>query len=208
MIRWIDTMDAGSVLWDIGANVGVFTLYAAMRRKAQVLAFEPSAANYYVLTRNICLNNLTARATAYCVALSGATELGVLNIGSSELGGAMSQFGRSGEKSRYWTGGDSDAHGMVGMTVDDFIERFNPPFPTHLKMDVDGLEWPILQGATRTLADPRLQSAMIELSLTDTEERERALRLLAASGLRFISHGEVQGTATEKAANHLFERTA
>jgi hypothetical protein len=30
-LEWIDTMVPGSVFWDIGANVGVLTLYAATR---------------------------------------------------------------------------------------------------------------------------------------------------------------------------------
>lgn len=206
MIRWLDGLPPEAVLWDIGANVGVFTLYAAVARRARVLAFEPSAANFHVLARNVSLNQLNDRVTAYCVALSGTTELGVLNVGSTVMGAAMSQFGKAGEMSRYWMGGNSAAHGMVGITVDEFIERFQPAFPTHLKMDVDGLEWPILQGAVKTLRDPRLRAAMIELSLTNQAERDQAMKLLADAGLRFVAHGEAQGTETEKAANHLFVR--
>ena len=43
-------------------------------------------------------------------------------------------------------------------TVDDFIVRFAPRFPTHIKIDVDGLEAQILEGARNTLADTRLKS--------------------------------------------------
>jgi hypothetical protein len=73
-------------------------------------------------------------------------------------------------------------------------------------MDVDGLEWPILQGAVKTLRDLRLRSAMVELSLTNHEERDRAMKHLADSGLRFVAHGDAQGTETDRAANHLFVR--
>jgi FkbM family methyltransferase len=207
MIRWIDGMDKDTVLWDIGANVGVFSLYAAVRTHCAVLSFEPSAANVFVLARNIQLNHLNERVTAYCVALSGATELGILNLASEAIGAALSQFGKAGETSRYWSGNsESAAHGMVGFTIDDFIARFNPHFPTHIKMDVDGLELPILQGATNTLRDPRLRAAMVELSLTNREERDQAMALLEDMGLKFVSQGDEQGTASENAANHLFER--
>lgn len=207
MLRWMDGIEKDGVLWDIGANVGVFSLYAAVRTNCTVLCFEPSAANFFVLVRNIQLNHLNERVTAYCVALSGATELGVLNLASEAMGEAMSQFGKAGEVSRYRTDDRQSAgHGMLGFTVDDFIARFNPPFPTHIKMDVDGLEWPILRGATNTLRDRRLRAAMVELSLTDREEHERAMALLEGSGLKWVSRGDSQGTATEKAANHLFER--
>ena len=206
MIRWLDGLPPEAVLWDIGANVGVFTLYAAVARRARVLAFEPSAANFHVLARNVSLNQLNDRVTAYCVALSGTTELGTLNVASPDMGTAMSHFGKAGEMSRYWSGGGGASHGMVGLTVDEFIERFQPSFPTHLKMDVDGLEWPILQGAVKTLRDPRLRSAMVERSLTQHAERNQAMAWLAAAGLKFVAHGEAQSGGDEQAANHLFVR--
>jgi hypothetical protein len=73
-------------------------------------------------------------------------------------------------------------------------------------MDVDGLEWSILQGATRTLGDSRLRAAMVELSLSNPGERDQAIALLQTVGLSLVSQGETQGTETGKAANHLFER--
>ena len=205
-IAWLDTLGDRDVLWDVGANVGVFSLYAAALRRCHVLAFEPSAANFFVLTRNVQINQLSDRLTAYCVALSGASGLGVLNLDSPELGTAMSQFGRPGEVSRYSSGATPVTHGMIGFTVDEFIGRFSPLFPTHLKLDVDGLEWPILQGARHTLRDPRVRSVIVELSLTQTAERDRATALLAECGLQFIARGESQGAAGEQAANHRFDR--
>jgi FkbM family methyltransferase len=209
MIPWLDGLTQNSVLWDIGANVGVFSLYAAKVRKCTVLAFEPSAANFHALTRNIELNDASTRVTSYCVALAGRSGTGQLNLWSPLMGSAVSHFGERGDKSRYWQGHDGAAsHGMVGFTVDDFLEQFGPPFPTHLKLDVDGLEWPILQGATRTLRDPRLRSAMVEITLTHDEERTDAIRLLEGAGLKLVAQGIVQGTGGEQAANHLFERSA
>ena len=207
MIRWIDGFDSDAVFWDIGANVGVFSLYAAFRTQCTVLAFEPSAANFFLLARNIRLNGLQRRVSAYCMALSGTSSLGMLNLSSEAMGTAISQFGKAGEMSRYWNSeGEGAAHGMIGFAVDDFIARFNPPFPTHIKMDVDGLEWSILQGAAATLRDSRLRAAMVELTLTNRDERARAIDLLETSGLAFVSQGDNQGTATEQAANHLFVR--
>jgi FkbM family methyltransferase len=206
MIRWINSFSNNEVMWDIGANVGVFGLYAAVTKQARVLAFEPSAANFFVLSRNVSLNDLNDRFQAYCIAFAGDTELGSLTGGADMLGGAMSQFGKAGEKSRYWMGGNVSSHGMIGLTMDEFVTRFNPLTPTRLKIDVDGLEWPILQGARRTLSNPQLQSAMIELSLSNKEERSRAIELLDSCGLRFIENGEPQGSGSEWAANHLFTR--
>src|SRR5262249_6458051 len=162
--------------------------------------FEPSAANFHVFSRNVSLNRLNDRVSGYCLAFAGATELGALNIDSPALGSALNQFGKTGEKSRYGNGSAGTAQGMLGMTVDEFIERFQPLFPTYIKMDVDGLELPILQGAVRTLSDPRLRAAMIELSLTHTDERSQGMALLEAAGLKLVELGQPQGTETEQAA--------
>lgn len=206
MIAWLDGLSAGDVLWDVGANVGVFSLYAASRAGCRVLAFEPSAPNYYVLARNILLNRLDARIQAYCIALAGETTLGSLNLAGPGLGLALGHFGQPGATSRYVPGAGDCRHGMVGFTVDEFIERFRPPFPTHFKMDVDGLEWPILLGGRATLSDRRVRSAMIELSVSDPDERARALAFLGECGLRLVSMGPEQSLAGQSAANHLFVR--
>jgi FkbM family methyltransferase len=206
-IAWLDSLGKDSVLWDIGANVGVYSLYAACCRRCRVIAFEPSAANFHVLTRNIDLNKASDRITAYCLALSGTTHLGVLNLASASMGTALSQFGQPGDRSRYWSDqAPTASHGMVGFTVDDFIAQFPIAFPTHVKLDVDGLEWPILEGASGMLQDPRLQSVMVELTSTNEAERISAVALLKECGLELASRGEVQETGTEKAANHLFVR--
>jgi FkbM family methyltransferase len=206
-IQWIDGFEAGAVFWDIGANVGVYSLYAAIRKNVSVLSFEPSAANFHVLSRNIQLNQLGGQVTAYCIALSGRTELGVLNMSSPSMGAAISQFGQPGEMSPYWEGHTQAAvHGTIGFSIDDFIAHFDPPFPNYLKMDVDGLELPILRGAQRTLRDSRLQSMIVELSVSNKDENRIAQSLLEEAGFRFVSRGATQGTQTESAANHLFER--
>jgi FkbM family methyltransferase len=206
-IRWIDSFERNDVFWDVGANVGVFSLYAA-RRGVRVLAFEPSAGNYMILCKNVELNSFESWVVPYCVALAGQTGLGVLNSPTHELGAALHQFGGEGEISRYWKGGKcSCAQGMIGFTIDDFIAQFQPPFPTRLKLDVDGLEEPILHGALRTLRDPRLQSVMAELTISDVVERNRAIACLSDAGFYLVMCGEVQESRGESAANHFFART-
>ena len=205
-IRWIDQFENKAVFWDIGANVGVYSLYAAMRKDATVLAFEPSAANFYVLSHNIQLNNLSDNVTAYCIAFSNHTQLGVLNLAEPEMGGALSQFGRVSETSRYANNGHSMPQGTLGFTIDEFVARFRPSLPTHIKLDVDGLELPILAGAKEILCNPRLRSLMVELTLTHKSERDEAIELLKSTGLHFVSQGREQGRGPEHGANHLFER--
>jgi FkbM family methyltransferase len=205
-IQWINGFRAGDVLWDIGANVGVFSLYAATRRNVQVLAFEPFAPNFAILSQNIFINGLEKRVVPYCVAFASTTELGVLNSPSREVGSSLHQFGTPGEVSPYWNGAVSNAQGVVGYTVDDFIAQFDPPFPTHIKLDVDGLEWPIVRGATKTLHDRRLRSVMAELNLNDVAELERVRNLFLAAGFERPDLGQEFALNGQQARNHFFNR--
>ena len=53
-IAWIDSFQPGSVFWDIGANIGSYALYAALRRDVKVVAFEPAAVNYFLTGGPYC----------------------------------------------------------------------------------------------------------------------------------------------------------
>jgi FkbM family methyltransferase len=205
-VAWLNGLGQDDVLWDIGANVGVFTMYAAAARGARVLAFEPSAPNFFVLTRNLQLNGLSERVTAYCLAVAERTELATINLDSADLGAAMSQFGAAGDTSRYSDAALPLTHGMAGVSIDDLIERFGAPRPTAIKIDVDGLEWPILRGGERTLALAGMRSVLVELSVTRHAERNQAIQWLRERGLMLASTGAPQGSGGEQAANHLFVR--
>jgi FkbM family methyltransferase len=205
-IAWLNGLSANDVLWDIGSNIGVFALYAAAERRVRVIALEPSAANFFVLTRNVQLNALSERITAYCLAAAEQTGLGTINLDGADPGGAMSQFGAAGDASRYSTAVTPLMHGMVGVSIDDLAERFGTPLPTALKIDVDGLEWPILRGGARTLSHPGVRSVMVELSLSHDAERNQAIGWLRDRGLVLASTGATQGSGGELAANHLFVR--
>jgi FkbM family methyltransferase len=206
-IRWIDDFRPDDVFWDVGANVGVYSLYAASHNRVTVLSFEPSAANYYVLTKNIQLNELGSHITAYCLAFAAQTQLGVLNIQSNAMGSALSQFGGVGDRSLYWrTDARPAFHGMLGYSIDEFIRCFSPPFPNHLKLDVDGLEIQILEGAQNTLRDARLRSVLVELNLGADGDEAATMRILADAGLRPVAKGDVQKSDLGQTANFVFAR--
>lgn len=69
-LEWINAMPDGAVLWDVGANVGLYSVYAAKKRNCKIWAFEPSVFNLELLARNIYLNNLTDRVCIVPIALS------------------------------------------------------------------------------------------------------------------------------------------
>ena len=184
-LTWIDSFTPGDVFWDLGANVGVYSLYAAIERQAKVLAFEPSAANYWVLNRNIQLNHADRQINAYCFALAGGMRLGVFNMADVDPGGACYRFDGSLDEIDYPCVGLRPVmyhQAMISFSIDQFIDCFGPPFPNHVKIDVDGTEEQILSGGVRTLGDPRLKTLLVEVE-DKRGQRERIDELTAQAGL-------------------------
>ena len=68
---WIDTyFQENEILFDVGANFGQVSLYAALSRKVKSLTFEPAISTFYVLDRTIYLNGQSKRIEAYNIAIS------------------------------------------------------------------------------------------------------------------------------------------
>lgn len=86
-LDWIDSLAEGSVLWDIGANIGLYSIYAAKARNCRVYAFEPSVFNLELLAKNIFLNGLQNRITIVPIALSDSLAVNTFRMSNTELGG-------------------------------------------------------------------------------------------------------------------------
>ena len=161
-LAWIDALPDDSCLWDVGANIGVFSLYAGLRPKARVLAFEPSGSSFAVLNRNIELNNIPDRVVAYCIAFSEKSVLDVLNMTVTTAGHSMHGFGT--KVDQFDKSIDTKfCQGTIGFSIDDFVTMFSPPLPTHLKIDVDGIEADILRGGLNTLSARSVKSMIVEI---------------------------------------------
>jgi len=160
-LEWIDAMQPGSVFWDIGANVGVLTLYAATRGDIEVWAFEPAAVNYYNLVANCELNRLEKRIR--CFQLGFSDTFGVANLHVSQLMSAQSFTFKESKKLN--AGGRRTFPSLQAVpifTIDDFIRRHGAPCPNYIKIDVPGLTQEIFAGAEHTLAQPALREIQVE----------------------------------------------
>jgi len=186
-IDWIDSFKKEDILWDIGANIGCYSLYSA-KKGNHVISFEPSAANYFLLQKNIEYNRLDKTIHAFCVALSDTSEYGYLNMSSLQMGGSISYFGDSAKIIEY---ADVSydvkfSQGMICFSIDEFIRYYNIPCPNHIKIDVDGIENKIVRGAKHTLKDPNLKSLLIELDFDHPENSEEIIEVLEESGFILI----------------------
>ena len=182
-IEWIAGFAAEEVLLDIGANVGMYSLWAAKTRGVDVFAFEPESQNYAILNRNIQLNGLDAKIRAYCIALSDRAGYDKLFLSAFGAGGSCHTFGASldfANRPRV----APFAQGCVSAKLDDLVATGMIPVPTHIKIDVDGLEPQIVSGARTTLSDPRVRSVLVEIN-TNLDEHWDVVDVLIASGFDY-----------------------
>ncbi|PSJ17075.1 FkbM family methyltransferase [Nitrosomonas supralitoralis] len=180
-LDWLDSFEPGSCYFDIGANIGQYSLYPAKKygNTVQVFAFEPQSNNYYALNKNIYLNNLGNHILSYCVAVSGRSEFSKLYIPKFIPGGNRSQFGHEDLENMKMPA--THIQGMFGVTLDDLCGQWGFPCPNYMKIDVDGIEISILEGASAILANPALRSVIVELG--SKVEQERAIVIMKQAGL-------------------------
>jgi FkbM family methyltransferase len=192
-IEWIESVvRAGDVFYDIGANVGAYSLVAAKKPggAARVFAFEPSYVNLASLCANILTNDAVDQITPVPVALSNASELTVFRLRTLEPGGARHTLGHRASAE----GPTLYAQPAMTFGLDDLVQRFGLPLPHHIKLDVDGGELAVLEGAARTLSSPTLRSMLIEVSTSMSNEVTQALEPL---GLRLEAREHVRNRAGE-----------
>jgi len=174
-VRWIEeSVRPGDVLYDVGANVGSYTLIAAAQpaENLRVVAVEPGYASYAALCDNVALNGFESTVTPLPVVLSDRTGLADLAYRNVEPGAAEHQLQRGASAAYHQP--------VLSFRLDDLVSKIGLPAPTLLKIDVDGAEVPVLAGAPLTLASTDLRSVLVEVRRDLTNE---VVRLLEEAGL-------------------------
>ncbi|NJN39801.1 MAG: FkbM family methyltransferase [Gammaproteobacteria bacterium] len=207
-IEWIASFAPDDVLADIGANVGMYTIWAAKTRGVRVVAFEPEAQNYALLNRNIHANGLDERVRAYCVALSDAGGFDALYLSDIGVGGSCHSYGAAldfNNKPR----AAPFAQGSVAVTLDDMVARGAMPVPHHIKIDVDGLEHRVMTGARQTLANEAVRSVLVEIN-THLDEHWALVDLMLELGFDYsqeqVARAQRSEGTFEGVGNYVFRR--
>jgi FkbM family methyltransferase len=181
-LEWIDRFTQGSIVWDIGANIGLYSCYAAKMRGCRVLAFEPSVFNLELLARNIFLNQLSDLITIIPLPLSAELAVSKLRLTTTQWGGALSTFGET-----YGHDGEPIASVFefptIGLSMTDAVALLQLPQPNYIKMDVDGIEHLILKGGMPILRATKEVS--IEINDQFAAQSVDARKYLQEAGLSF-----------------------
>ena len=184
-VAWLETnMQPGDTLYDIGANVGGYSLIACaiVQANCTVYAFEPSFTTFATLGRNIMLNNFQKAIIPFHIALSSKTALvhfaySDLEPGSAFHGINTTQVGKSPHQSNM-------IQLMLSYRIDDLVTQFGLRKPNLIKLDVDGHELQVLQGAQQILASPELRSVLVEVDYDQGERRDSILNMLQKYGFK------------------------
>jgi FkbM family methyltransferase len=182
-LEWIDRIPVGSVLWDIGANVGLYSCYAAKAKVCRVFAFEPSVFNLELLARNLFLNAVTDKVTIVPLPLSERLANSMLKMTSTDWGGAMSTFGED-----YGHDGEPIRKVFefptIGVSMIDAVQSLQILQPDYIKMDVDGIEHLILKGGMPILK--QVKSVLIEINDQFTAQADDASSYLTEAGFTLL----------------------
>jgi len=186
-IEWIDSFQPGSVFWDIGASVGVFSVYAALATDTRVVAFEPAAVNYYLLSANCEANKLQDRVDCLLVGVGRQRSIARLEV--SQFRPARS-FSFRGKRDQPY----ESRQAAVVLSIDELVEGYGVPCPNYIKIDAPGASEDIIAGATRTFRRPELRQ--IHLEVRDSSKGgQRILEMLNQSGFAPISKDTHGGSA-------------
>jgi FkbM family methyltransferase len=184
-IDWLNQIRPKEILLDIGANVGMYTIYAAQVREATVYALEPESQNYSLLNKNIRINKLDHLVSAYCVGLSDEDNFDYMFMHLLTAGDANHAVGEPlNFQLRSFNDSIEFAQGCIIYKLDTLVETKKLPIPDYIKIDVDGFEHKVIEGARKTLENKKIKSIILEIN-PNLPEHLATVELLKQLGFQF-----------------------
>jgi FkbM family methyltransferase len=181
----------GAVVADVGANIGLYSVLLArlVGEAGSVHAFEPEANNVRRLRVNLALNDLDNVVVNQCAVFSSSGTQ-TLNVYRPALG-SWHTLGRPKLTDPLRGHAPAEPESAVEVdtvSLDDYAQAQAIDRLDLVKIDVEGAELDVLQGAERMLADGRVDLLLFEVSLPQVEgmahRPEDVFELLARHGYR------------------------
>jgi FkbM family methyltransferase len=202
-VRWIEnTVRAGDVFYDIGANIGAYAMIAAKQAPGQVIshAFEPSFSTYHQLCKNVILNDCQDEVFPHLIPVGQKSGASVFNYQSLASGASLHAVGPTMD----WQGKAFQPvyqQRVLVFSLDDLVGHWGFEMPTHIKIDVDGVELDVLRGAHTVLSDHRLRTLLVEVCY-DRGDSDAIRSLMSQHGFALTS----EAALTPVASNWVFSR--
>ncbi len=182
ILQWIDENGDDKPFWDIGACIGLYSIYFAKSCSGRVVSFEPSFFNLKQLAKNIFINQVYEQIDIVPTPLTNKKGFQKFAVSGGEEGGATNAFGVD-------YGGDGEKihkefqYNVMGISADDFLQQSpNYEIPKLIKIDVDGIEHLILSGMKNILLSRECQSVYVEVMDSFTEQAANVESILLECG--------------------------
>tara|TARA_Y100000768_G_scaffold384949_1_gene369997 strand:+ start:1971 stop:2834 length:864 start_codon:yes stop_codon:yes gene_type:complete len=188
-LEWIDGFEKKDnlIFWDIGANIGLYSIYNVIKNKNSVsISFEPSSSNLRVLTRNISINRLEDNIKVFPLPLTNkVNQFQIMNESDFVEGGSLNSFG---EKFNFE--GEIFENKMnyqiYGTSINYLIKNNILEIPDYIKIDVDGIEHFILEGASKYLENKKIKSLSIEINENFKEQYEKVIEIMKKNNFKVL----------------------
>ncbi len=198
-ISWIKKFAKERVFFDVGANVGMYSIYAAKTSKVKVYSFEPESNNFNTLIENVISNNLMSMINAYPIAISDTSGFTSLYLSQFETGSSHHMVDKKQDHNlklvEY-----KNKQGIFKSSLDELIEKWQFPEPNYIKIDVDGIENIIIKNSKSLLKSAKLESILIEINRNRKEDTE-IISMLESIGFKY-DKDQVED-ATRKSGSHI-----
>lgn len=192
-LNWIDNFNTKNkiIFWDIGANLGLFSVYAAYKHSnIEIVSFEPSTSNTRCLSRNISINDLSEKIKLFQLALSNE-ENTISTFKETEFmeGSSISTFGEKyNYDGKYLPKKQTlNQYKLFGTKIDYLIDNKILDVPNYIKIDVDGIEHLILMGAEKVLRNKKIKGILIELYPDFKKQYKLCHQILKSCNFKFVS---------------------
>lgn len=184
-LKWLEfftvTNHNYEILIDVGANIGIYTLYWLHFPNTRAIAIEPFGENIRLLSKNIHINNFMTRVDIISKPLSSQNTLGYSTISDIRPGGSDYKLSLNGNLNQ------SNSIKVETLTLDSILGGKEGKYI--LKIDTDGTDFDILKGAELALKDGKIVSILIESSEEDQgfiESYLKSFDLIADSRFNLI----------------------
>lgn len=207
-ISWINTFTPGACFYDVGASNGLFSLYASISRNCSIVAFEPDALNFGLMSKNRVLNLDKIQNPFIALQLALANRSALIDLTSPDLPyeGAHGKCNSSNQRASQIEWGSWYIQPCLADKLDSLVECYKLPKPNYLKIDVDGAEFAVLEGANTILKTDELRQALVETEDVLEPRLSNFMKnfgyiLLEAHPIYEMVGGQVQGVS-----NYLYGR--
>lgn len=188
-LKWIDSFNnKKNIFWDVGANIGLYSIYAATKfPNYNIVSFEPSFNNLKVLSENIFKNNFQNQIKIFQIGLSDLkNSFQILNESSLLEGGAHNNLGDNID----FQGKRFDPikqYQIFSNSIDKILDDKILLPPNYIKIDVDGIEHKILDGAKNLLCKKDIvDEVLIEINMNYREQYDKIKKIMEKSNFKII----------------------